>query len=79
MSLVVTLTVLFLLLFAVMAYFLTHIDSMKVTESQALERPSEHQDANVSIRELLSLVGEAAAIPPHFPVNKSCVPEELPR
>lgn len=68
-----TLTLLALLLFGVMA-----MESIKAKESLEMKGQSEHK-VNVSIRELLSLVGESASIPPHVPVNKSCEPEDLPR
>ena len=65
-----------LLLFTVRA-----MQSIKPTEESRDMKGSsdQHNRVNVSIRELLSLVGESATIPPHVPVNKSCVPEELPR
>ena len=74
MAATLTLLALALLLFSVMA-----IESIKATESVEKKRPSEHHKVNVSIRELLSLVGQSATIPPHVPVNKSCEPEDLPR
>ena len=56
------------------------MQSIKTSESQEKKGSSDqHNRVNVSIRELLSLVGESATIPPHAPVNKSCEPEELPR
>ena len=56
------------------------MQSIRTTESQEMKGSSDqHSNVNVSIRELLSLVGESATIPPHVPVNKSCEPEELPR
>ena len=65
-----TVTLLTLLLFTVRA-----VQSIKATESQEMKGSSDHHSkVNVSIRELLSLVGESATIPPHVPVNKSCVP-----
>ena len=68
-------TLLALLLFTVRA-----MQSIRATESQEVKGSSDqHDKVNVSIRELLSLVGESATIPPHVPVNKSCEPEELPR
>ena len=77
--LVASLTILTLLLLAVMAYFMTDSDSIKVQGSLVVTRSSDHHNVNVSIRELLSLVGESATLPPHAPVNKSCVPKDLPR
>lgn len=68
-----TLTLLALLLFGVMA-----MESIKATKSLEMKGQSENK-VNVSIRELLSLVGESASIPPLVPVNKSCEPEDLPR
>ena len=76
---VASLTSLALLLLAVLAYFMTYSESIQVKESLIVTRSSDHHNVNVSIRELLSLVGESAALPPHAPVNKSCVPEVLPR
>ena len=73
------LTLLTLLLLSLMAYFMTHSESIQVKESLRVTGSSDHHNVNVSIRELLSLVGESAALPPHAPVNKSCVPENLPR
>ena len=69
-------TLLALLLLTVRA-----MQSIRATEeSQEVKGSSDqHDKVNVSIRELLSLVGESATIPPHVPVNKSCEPEELPR
>ena len=74
MAVTLTLLALALLLFSVMA-----MESIKATESLEMRGPSEHHKVNVSIRELLSLVGQSATIPPHVPVNKSCEPEDLPR
>ena len=73
------LTLLTLLLLSLMAYFMTHSESIQVKESLIVTGSSDHHNVNVSIRELLSLVGESAALPPHAPVNKSCVPENLLR
>ena len=73
------LTLLTLLLLSLMAYFMTHSESIQVKESLRVTGSSDHHNVNVSIRELLSLVGESAALPPHAPVNKSCVPENLLR
>ena len=73
MAVTLTLLALALLLFSVMA-----MESIKATESLEMRGPSEHHKVNVSIRELLSLIGQSATIPPHVPVNKSCEPEDLP-
>ena len=71
---VASVTLVALLMFTVRA-----VQSNKATESHEMRSSDHHSKVNVSIRELLSLVGESATIPPHVPVNKSCVPEELPR
>ena len=47
------------------------------SDSHDVHDTSDPHNVNVSIRELLALVGESAAIPPSVPVNQSCVPEAL--
>ena len=67
-------------LVALLLFTVRSMQSIRTIESHEMKGSSDqHDKVNVSIRELLSLVGESATIPPHVPVNKSCEPEELPR
>ena len=79
LPMVASLTLLSLLVLAVMAYFMTDSETISVQEFLTVTGSSDHHNGNVSIRELISLVGKSATLPPHAPVNKSCVPEDLPR